>query len=227
MIQTRNLCVILGLLVGLSIAASATAVAPWIDMNVAGDTAVWFFNNNAGMEVTGIQIEFDQEVTLVNNIAFGGALTPANGMTGTTFTLVGSLVKYGALELDWQPANAMPTFVIWLSGEQGVGQPFFTTLDKLGYLFGQGIVRVRETNPQALQAAFDQFFQDNADYLSGLAESLGMNLQDSLMPIIMASPAEGIENFFNTIMGMVGVTDLSEVVAGDVDFSALFDLLGI
>ena len=47
------------------------------------------------------------------------------------------------------------------------------------------------------------------------------------MPVIMASPAEGIENFFNTIIGMLGVTDLSDVVAGDVNFGALFALLGL
>jgi FMN-dependent NADH-azoreductase len=54
-----------------------------------------------------------------------------------------------------------------------------------------------------------------------------MSLADSLMPIIMASPAEGIENFFNTIMGMLGVTALTEVTAGSVNFGALFALLGI
>ena len=227
MIRTKYLWIVLCLVACLSFAASATAVAPWIDMYVTGSTAVWLFNNTSGMDVTGLQVEFDQEVTIVNKVEFGGAVTSLGPLTGTTFTLVGGLVSNGTLELDWQPANAVPTFAIWLSGESAVGKPFFTTIAKLGYLFGQGIVHVRETDPAALAAAFEQFFADNAAYLAGLSESLGMSLADSLMPIIMASPAEGIENFFNTIMGMLGVTELTEVVAGDVNFGALFALLGI
>jgi hypothetical protein len=227
MIRTKSLWVVLSLVACLSGAVSATAVAPWIDMYVAGSTAIWFFNNNAEMPVTGIQLEFDQEVTLVNKLEFGGALMSLGPLTGKEFTLVGSLSKYGSLQLDWQPANAVPTFVVWLSGESAVGKPFFTTIAKLGYLFGQGIVHMRETDPAALAAAFSQFFADNAVYMAGLSESLGMSLADSLMPIIMASPAEGIENFFNTIMGMLGVTELSDVIGGDVDFSSLFGLLGI
>ena len=227
MIRTKNLWLVLGLVVSLSFAASAAVVAPWIDMYVAGDTAVWLFNNTAGMDVTGIQIEFDQEVTIINKVEFGGALMPLGPLTGTEFTLVGSLVNYGTLELDWQPANAVPTFVVWLSGERGVGKPFFTSLQKLGYLFGIGIVHLRESDPAALGAAFEQFFTDNAAYLAGLSESLGMSLADSLMPIIMASPAEGIENFFNTIMGMLGVTSLADAVTGSVDWSSLFVALGM
>jgi len=112
-----------------------------------------------------------------------------------------------------------------------LGSPFFTSLTVLGRLFGIGIVALREANPVALGAAFEQFFTDNAAYLAGLSESLGMSLADSLMPIIMASPmaspADGITNFFNTIMGMLGLTELSAVVTGDVDWSALFIALGM
>jgi len=43
----------------------------------------------------------------------------------------------------------------------------------------------------------------------------------------MAAPAEGIENFFNTILGMLGATSLEEVVGGGIDFSSLFALLGM
>ena len=227
MIRTKYLWIVVCLIASLSVTTSAAVVAPWIDMYVAGDTSVWLFNNITGTDITGIQVEFDQEVTIVNRVEFGGALTPLGPLTGTTFTLVGGLVNNGTLQLDWQPATAVPTFAVWLSGERAVGKPFFTTLTKLGYLFGQGIVHVRETDPAALAAAFEQFFADNAAYLEGLSESLGMSLADSLMPIIMASPAEGIENFFNTIMGMLGVTELTEVVAGEVNFGALFALLGI
>ncbi len=206
---------------------TAWTQATWLVPYVAGDTAVWFFNNATGADVTGLQIEFDQEVTIVNKLEFGGALMPMGALTGTTFTLVGEIVKYGAVQLDWQPANAVPTFAVWLSGAKAVGIPHFTTISKLGYLFGVGIVHLRETDPVGLGAAFEQFFVDNAEYLAGLSESLGMSLQDSLMPIIMASPAEGIENFFNTIVGMLGVTDLAGVLEGGIDFSALFGALGL
>ena len=96
----------------------------------------------------------------------------------------------------------------------------------MGYLFGQGIVYLRQANPAALQAAFGQFFADNAAYFAVLAQTLGMSLQDSLLPIIMSAPAEGIQNFFNTIVGMLGVTDLQSLVGGDVSFNALFKVLG-
>jgi len=227
MIRTKYLWIVMSLVACLSVGASATAVAPWIDMYVAGSTAVWLFNNTSGADVTGLQLEFDQEVTIVNKVELGGAVTSLGPLTGTTFTLVGGLVSNGTLELDWQPANAVPTFAIWLSGERAVGKPFFTTIAKLGYLFGVGIVGVREANPEALAAGFAQFFADNEDYLAGLSATLGMSLADSLMPIIMASPAEGIENFFNTIMGMLGITSLSEVVGGDVNWGALFTMLGM
>jgi len=46
------------------------------------------------------------------------------------------------------------------------------------------------------------------------------------MPIVMASPPEGIENFFNTVVGMLGVTTLEGVLTGGIDFSSLFAALG-
>jgi len=225
MIRRRTVWTMLGLVIVLSLATFAAE--QWVVPVTAGETAVWFFNNTTGSPVTGLQIEFDQEVTIVNKIEVGGLVTPLGGTTGNTFILAGELVKYGSIQLDWQPANAVPTFAMWLSGEKAVGTPYFTTIGKLGYLFGQGIVHLRETDPAALAAAFDQFFLDNAEYLAGLSESLGMSLADSLMPIIMASPAEGIENFFNTIVGMLGVTTLEGVLQGGIDFSALFAALGL
>ena len=225
MMRRKTIGLVLGLVAILSFATWAQDA--WFDAYVVGDTAVWLFNNTTGIDVTGLQLEFDEEVTIVNKIEFGGAMVALEGTTGTTFTFVGDLVKYGTVQLDWQPVTAVPTFAVWLSGESMAGTPYFTTIAKLGYLFGQGIVAVREANPAALGAAFEQFFVDNAEYLGGLSASLGMDLQDSLMPIIMASPAEGIENFFNTIVGMLGVTDLAGVLEGGIDFSALFTLLGL
>jgi hypothetical protein len=225
MMRGKTVGLVLGLVAILSFGMWAQDA--WFDTYVVGDTAVWMFNNTTGMNVTGLLLEFDEEVTIVNKIEFGGAMIPLEGTTVTAFTIVGELVRYGTLQLDWQPVTAVPTFAVWLSGESMAGTPFFSTIAKLGYLFGQGIVAAREANPAALNAAFEAFFMDNAEYLAGLSASLGMSLADSLMPIILSSPAEGIENFFNTIMGMLGVTELSEVTAGAVDFGALFALLGL
>jgi len=225
MMRSKTVGLVFGLVAMLSFAVGAQAT--WLDAYIVGDTAVWFFNNASGTDVTGLQVEFDQEVTIVNKIEIGGYLAALGEATGTAFTFVGDLVKNGTLQLDWQPATAVPTYAIWLSGERPAGTPYFTTIAKLGYLFGQGIVHLRETDPAGLAAAFEQFFIDNAEYLAGLSESLGMSLADSLMPIILASPAEGIENFFNTIVGMLGVTDLAGVLQGGIDFSALFSVLGL
>jgi hypothetical protein len=225
MMRGKVLGLVLGLVAILPLAVWAQGT--WIEGYVAGDTALAFFGNTTGMDVTGLQVEFDQAVTIVNKVELGGALMPVGEATGTAFTFVGALVKNGAVQLDWQPATAVPTFAIWLSGEQAVGTPYFTTIEKLGYLFGQGIVHLREADPAGLAAAFERFFTDNAEYLAGLSASLGMSLQDSLMPIIMASPAEGIENFFNTIVGMLGVTTLEGVLDAGIDFSALFEVLGL
>jgi hypothetical protein len=63
--------------------------------------------------------------------------------------------------------------------------------------------------------------------LADLSASLGMSLVDSLMPIILQAPAEGIANFFNTIVAMLGVTTLDGVLEGGINFSALFGLLGL
>lgn len=229
MIRIKNLWLVLALVASLSLAVAA---APWTEAYVAGDTAVWFFNNTTGETVNVLHLEFEQEVTIVNRIEFGGALIPLGPLTGTTFDFAGSLVKGGTIQIDWQPASAVPALAQWLTMDEAgntspIGSPFFTSVAVLGRLFGVGLVAAREADPEAMLAAFEQFFQDNAVYLAGVSQSLGISLADSLMPIIMAAPAEGIANFFNTIMGMLGVTDLSDVLEGDVDFSALLMLLGI
>jgi len=231
MIRKQNLWLALVLVASLSIAAFAAPVAPWIDMHVAGTTGVWFFNNTTEAAVNILHLEFEQEVTISNFIALGGGMIPMGPLTGTSFDFAGSLVKYGTLQIDF-PVGVMPALAQWLvmdgtGNTLPTGAPFFTSISVLGRLFGIGIVAAREANPAALQAAFDQFFADNGEYLAGVSESLGMNLVDSLMPIIMAAPAEGIENFFNTIMGMLGVTSLTDVTDGAVDFGALFALLGM
>jgi hypothetical protein len=167
-------------------------------------------------------------VTIVNKIEFGGYLPLLGEMTGTSFDFAGGeLVAGGTIELDWEPAEATPVLIQWISGTSPIGAPYFTTVEVMGRLLGEGIVAARENDPARLQAAFAQFFADNAEFFVSVSESLGMSLADSLMPIIMTAPAEGIANFFNTLVGMLGATSLEEVTQGSVNFAALFALLGI
>ena len=152
MVYRRKLVALLALVVVMSISAMAAVdyIVPLT--NPDGDVALWLLNNTTGATVTGLQIEFDQAVTIVTSNAIGGNLVPAQGTTGSAFTFVGELVNQGTLPLEWQPAAAKPTFIMWLSGARAVGTPYFTTIEKLGYLFGQGIVYVRQANPAALNA---------------------------------------------------------------------------
>ncbi len=227
MVFGRRLLAVLTLVVVMSVSAMAAVdyIVPLT--NPDGHVALWLLNNTTGGTVTGLQIEFDQPVTIISSNAIGGNLVPAQGTSGAAFTFLGELVSQGTLPLEWEPVSAKPTFIMWLSGNRAVGTPYFTTLDKLGYLFGQGIVHLREANPAALQAAFGEFFADNGAYFVQLSQALGMSLQDSLLPIIMSAPAEGIQNFFNTIVGMLGVTDLQGLLGGSVDFSSLMTALGL
>lgn len=212
------------------IALSAASLAGGVEVAFygAGTFTVGLFTNTVGSAVTGLHIEFDQEVTIVNQVEIGGYLPVIGGLAGSAFDFAGGeLVAGGVVELDWEPADAQPTLIMWLSGERATGTPYFTTLDKLGFLLGQGIVQLREANPELLAATMGQFFLANAEFFAMLEESLGMSLQESLMPVILTAPAEGIENFFNTLVGMLGVTTLEGLLQGDVDLSALLALLGL
>jgi hypothetical protein len=227
MVFGKRLFAVLAVVVAVSVSAMAAVdyIVPLT--NPDGDVALWLLNNTTGGPVTGLQIEFSQPVNIISSNAIGGNLVPLQGKSGAAFTFVGDLVSYGTLPLEWEPVTAQPTFIVWLAGSRAMGTPYFTTIEKLGYLFGAGIVYMRQADPAALQAAFAQFFADNGAYFVQLSQALGMSLQDSLLPIIMSAPAEGIENFFNTIVGMLGVTDLQSLVGGSVNFGALFQLLGL
>jgi hypothetical protein len=228
MIRARNSVGCVFVVAALVLGAAVAAYGVDFDAYVVGDVAAWMLNNDTGAAVTGIHIEFDQEVTITSKVEFGGFLPALGGPTGTTFDFNGgSLVAGGTLILEWQPAEAKPSYILWMNGERAAGAPYFTTVSQLGYLFGVGIVHLREANPEALGAAFAKFFEDNAAYLAQVSQSLGMSLQDSLMPIIMSAPAEGIQNFFNTIVGMLGVTSVEDLLQGAVDFSALLGALGL
>jgi hypothetical protein len=218
---------VLGLLLfGLSGVVFASGVG--IALYGTGKISVGMFHNTVGAPVTGLHIEFDQEVTIVNKVEFGGFLPALGELTGTSFDFAGGeLAAGGTLELDWQPTEAMPVLVQWLSGVYPAGAPYFTTLDVLGRLLGQGIVVLREQDPALLAATFEAFFALNEEFFVGLEQSLGMSLRDSLLPVIMSAPAEGIQNFFNTMLGMLGVTTLEELLQGDVDLSPLLALVGM
>lgn len=218
---------VLGVLVLLLATTAAFAGGVDTAFYPAGDYAVGILTNTTGAAVTGLHVEFDQEVTITNKIEIGGYLPATGELTGKSFDFAGgSLVAGGGVELDWQPADAKPVLITWLSDGKPVGMPYFTSLDVFGMLLGKGIVAMREANPDQLNALFTQFFADNKDYFDQVSQSLGMPLEQSLMPIIMAAPAEGIANFFNTLVGMLGATSLDDVLHGDVDFSALMALLG-
>jgi hypothetical protein len=224
MIRRKSLWLVLGLMATLSLVGQAND--NWAYPVQPSDSAIWFFDNTVGIAVTGLHIEFDQEVEFTHVVGLGGDMMLVQS-TGTSFDFFGEFIPYGTFMVQWKPADAVPSLVMWMSGERPVGKPFFTTIAKLGYLFGQGIVHLREADPAGLAAAFNQFFLDNAEYLATLSASLGMSLADSLMPIILDAPAEGIENFFNTIVGMLGVTTLDGVLEGGINFSALFVFLGL
>ena len=229
MIRKKSLWLALGLAAVLSV--SLWASDPWAVPLQPGTEAIWEFKNLTGQEVTGLHIEFDRgDVQLTYWVGVFGDMQPLQGGgTDSSFTTdFGGLVSpYGSLYVQWTPVDAVPSLVMWMDGMSPVGAPFFTTISKLGYLFGQGIVAMREAAPEVLQMAFAQFFADNAEYLGTLSESLGMPLETALMPIIMSSPAEGIENFFNTIVGMLGIQSLGEVMGGGIDWTALFGALGL
>jgi len=222
----KGLWIALGLVIALPILGLANGT--WVNAAMpTADSAIWLIDNTTGAPVTGLHLEFSQEVTIVGKVDVGGNLVAVGELTGTSFDFVGELCNLGTVIFEWQPVDAVPALVQWLSGTSPVGAPFFTSVQVLGRLLAEGIVAARETDPAALQAGFQQFFADNADYLASLSESLGMSLADSLMPIIMSSPAEGIENFFNTVIGMFGVTSLDDLLSGPVDFSALLHMIGL
>lgn len=226
----RKSMVIWGVFGLLLAALSAVALGSAFDVAFypAGEVTVGLFTNTTGAAVTGMHIEFDQQVTITNKIAIGGFLPAVSEESGSVFDLVGGeLVASGTVELDWSPSEARPVLIQWVSETGAVGPPYFTTIAVFGRLLGEGIVAVREADQALLVATFAAFFADNEEFFASLSESLGMPLQDSLMPIIMSAPAEAIGNFLSTIVGMLGVSTLDEVLQGDLDFSSLLALLGL
>ena len=220
----------------LSIGLCAVAQAVNLELYPAGEKAVALVHSTLDTPVTGMHIEFDREVTVFNKVEIGGFLPLVSPSTGTAFDFAGgSLAEFGTVILEWEPADATPFLIQWISGADPIGEPYIVLETYLGSLslpeFGMrlagGIVAAREQDPLALQAAFDAFFAANAAYFAGLEASLGMPLADSLMPVIVSSPAEGIVNFFVTLVGMLGVDSVGSLMTGDVNFMPLLALVQI
>jgi hypothetical protein len=223
--KVATVSVISGLLLFcLTVMISAAGVG--VELYPAGVATVGIFTNSVGEAITGLHIEFDREVTIVNKVEIGGFLPATGELTGTVFDFAGgSLVAGGAVDLDWEPAEGTPTLVQWLSDSAPIGTPYFTTLDTLGELLTQGIVSLREKDPELLASTLGQFFADNEELFAALGESIGVSIADELMPVIMTAPAEGIANFFNTFLGLLGVESL-EAVQQQVNLNALLSLIG-
>ena len=186
------------LLVGLCVAAVGSACD--VAFYPAGETTVGLFTNGTGAAVTGMHIEFDTQVTITNKVEIGGYLPAVSEGSGSVFDFVGGeLVVSGTVELDWSPSEARPVLIQWVSETAAIGAPYFTTIAVFGQLLGEGIVAVREADQALLMTTFATFFADNEEFFASLSESLGMPIQDSLMPIIMSAPAEAVANFFNTL----------------------------
>jgi len=212
----------------LSLSVIAFAGGVNVALYSGGDYAVGLFTNETGVAVNGLHIEFDQPVTITNKVEIGGYLPATGKLTGEAFDFAGgTLTASGTVELDWQPAKAKPTLIQWIGAQGPIGTPYFTTLSTLGTLLGERIVKLRNEHPDLLKQAFAKFFADNAEFFASLSESLGVSLKDSLSPIIMSAPAEGITNLFNTLVGTLGVKTLDELLSSDVDFTALFKALGL
>lgn len=229
MSRRKGVLLVVGLVSLLSLAAVGQ-LPDWIlsyTSPYGGDAAHVSFVNMTGTTTDVLHLEFEEEVTLTYSLAIGGIPILVSETTGTVFDFVGAMIPNAEIYTIWEPVTAFPVFGQWLAGGAPAGPPFINSLTVLGRLFGEGIVAAREANPAALGAAFEQFFTDNAAYFADLTASLGIDIASQLMPIILTAPAEGIANFFGTIVGMLGATSLEEVVGGGVNFGSLFALLGL
>ena len=113
---------ILGVLVLLLATTAAFAGGVNAAFYPAGDYSIVILTNTVGSAVTGLHVEFDKEVTITNKIEIGGYLPATGKLTGTEFNFAGgSLVAAGGVELDWQPADAKPVLISWLSNGKPVG----------------------------------------------------------------------------------------------------------
>ena len=103
----KGLWIVLGLVAVLPILGLANGT--WVNAAMpTADSAIWLIDNTTGAPVTGLYIEFSQEVTIVGKVDVGGNLVAAGELTGTSFTFVGELCNLGTVIFEWQPIEAVP-----------------------------------------------------------------------------------------------------------------------
>ncbi len=215
------------LFLGLMLAVAGLALGEGIEMRLfsVGTRTIGWFANGTSHAVTGLQIGFDQPVTLVGKLEIGGSFQNVTGTdTAAEFLFQGSLAKMGFVELRWEPVEARPILVMWLVGEKPAGRPYFATVPVLVKLLSSGLVHVRDADPEAFTTLLTTFFTVNPTLADSLAQ-LGLTPQ-ILTGMLMVAPAEGIENLLLTLVTSFGLTTLEDFM-GALDWSLIFEALGL
>jgi len=214
--------VVFGLVLGLGALAFSQAVEMRFFPSEA--RAVAWFLNKTGKAVTGLKVEFDQPVTLLGKLEVGGGFKVlAGGTNATELVLGGSLVKDGFVELRWQPAAAKPVLVMWLVDGRAAGLPYFGNLSALIKVLSSGLVALREASPQGFSNMLTTFFATNPTLADSL-KLLGLT-PELLTAMVMASPAEGIENLLLTLAASFKL-DTVEAFLKALNWEPIFKALG-
>ena len=77
-----------------------------IDFYEVATANIAMFTNTVDVALTGLHVEFDRSVTILNKVEIGGYLPVLGGLSGTSFDFAGKLVAGGVVELDWEPTEA-------------------------------------------------------------------------------------------------------------------------
>ncbi|MFH1609578.1 MAG: hypothetical protein ABID40_03005 [Candidatus Bipolaricaulota bacterium] len=215
------------LFLGLTLALAGLALGQGIEMRMftVGTRTIGWFANGTGLTVTGLRIGFDQPVTLLGKLEIGGGFQNVTGTDkAAEFMFQGSLVKGGFLELRWEPLAAKPILVMWLVGAKPAGTPYFATVPALLKVMAEGLVTLRDADPQGFAALLTEFFTVNVTLADSLAQ-LGMTPQ-MLTGMLMVAPAEGIENLLLTLINAFKL-DTMEKFMGALDWSLILKALGL
>jgi len=221
-VSIRKWVLFLGLVLAVGGLASAQAVQ--VRTFAVGTRAIWWFGNVTGKAVDGLRIAFDGPVTLTGKVeVFGGFQNVTGTNTAAEFLFQGKLAPGGFVELRWEPADAKPVLVMWLSGGKPAGMPYVTTVPALIKVLAGGLVTLRDADPQAFTALLTEFFTVNTTLATSLGQ-LGLSPQ-ILTGMLMVAPAEGIENLLLTLVSSFGL-DTVEKFMGALDWSLIFKALG-